>query len=174
MSEIWDIYDGNKKKTGRLAERETYEFKENEYHIAVEAIILNSKKQMLITKRAPHKRFPNKWECNGGSVLAGESSLEGMIRELKEELGVEFSKSEAIFLKDIKREDGKYYFKDYWLFYKDIKDEEITFPDGEAIDFKWVTIDEFIQMRENGQIVPVAKDFNKEDFEKALELISKI
>lgn len=170
MSEFWDIYDGNKKKTGRLATRDNYEFKENEYHIAVEGVIINSKNQMLITKRAPHKRFPNKWECNGGSVLAGETSLEGMIRELKEEIGVEFSKKDAIFLKDIKREEGKFYFKDYWVFKKDVKDEEITFPDGEATDFKWVTVEEFEQMRKTGETVPVATDFTIEDFKKAIEL----
>lgn len=44
------------------------------------------------------------WECSGGSILSGKMSLEGIIRELKEELGIEFSKKEAIFLKEIRRD----------------------------------------------------------------------
>lgn len=43
MEELWDIYDGNKKKTGRTAERGVYEFKDGEYHLVVQAIILNTK-----------------------------------------------------------------------------------------------------------------------------------
>lgn len=43
MAELWDIYDGNKRKTGRTAERGVYEFKDGEYHLVVQAIILNTK-----------------------------------------------------------------------------------------------------------------------------------
>ena len=112
MSEYWDIYDENRKKTGKIVERSVYEFEPGEYHIVVTGIILNSKNEILITKRAEHKKFGLMWECNGGSVLAGETSLQGVIRELKEEVGVEFKKREAIFLKEVK--GGKKYpnFKD--------------------------------------------------------------
>ena len=82
MPELWDIYDKNKKKTGRVAERDKYQFKEGEYHIVVTGIIMNSKNEILISKRAEHKNFGLMWECNGGSILAGETSLEGVIREL--------------------------------------------------------------------------------------------
>lgn len=167
MSEYWDIYDENRKKTGKIVEREVYEFKPGEYHIVVTGIILNSKNEILITKRAEHKKFGLMWECNGGSVLSGETSLQGVIRELKEEVGVEFKKREAIFLKEVK--GGKKYpnFKDLWLFRRDIKKEEITFPDGEAIDYKWVTIDEFMKMYNNKEIVPTV-DFGVEEYNLAL------
>ena len=169
MTELWDVYDGNKKKTGRVVERGKYEFKNNEYHIVVTGIIMNSKNQILITKRAEHKKFGLMWECNGGSVLAGETSLEGIIRELKEELGIEFSKKEAIFLKEIKRNHTIPDFKDIWLFRKDIKLEDIVFEDGEAIEAKWGSIDEFLKMCDNKQMVPTI-DFGKDDYEKALKL----
>ena len=114
MSELWDIYDINKKKIGRTAERDVYQFKEGEYHIVVTGIIINSKNEILISKRAEHKKFGLMWECSGGSILAGETSLEGIIRELKEELGIEFSKKEAIFLKEIRRDKLPPDFKDLW------------------------------------------------------------
>lgn len=169
MPELWDIYDINKKKTRKTAIRGEYQFKEGEYHIVVTGIILNSKNEILISKRAEHKKFGLMWECNSGPILAGETSLEGVIRELKEELGVEFSKKEAIFLKEIRRDKNPPDFKDLWLFRKDIDKKEITFPDGEAIDSKWVTIDEFMKMYENGEIVPTV-NFGIEEYNKALEL----
>lgn len=169
MSELWDIYDINKKKIGRTAERDVYQFKEGEYHIVVTGIIINSKNEILISKRAEHKKFGLMWECSGGSILAGETSLEGIIRELKEELGIEFSKKEAIFLKEIRRDKLPPDFKDLWLFRRDIDKREITFPDGESIDAKWVTIDEFVKMYENKEIVPTI-DFGIEEYYKALSL----
>ena len=169
MAELWDIYDINKKKIGKTAERDTYQFKEGEYHIVVTGVIINSKKEILICKRAKHKKFGLMWECSGGSILAGETSLEGIIRELKEELGIEFSKKEAIFLKEIRRDKIPPDFKDIWVFKKDIDEREIIFPDGEAIDAKWVTIDKFIQMYKNKEIVPTV-DFGIDEYNKALTL----
>lgn len=99
MGELWDIYDKNKKKTGRTAERGVYQLKEGEYHIVVTGIIINSKNEILISKRAENKKFGGMWECNGGSILTGETSLEGIIRELKEELGIEFSKKRSNIFK---------------------------------------------------------------------------
>ena len=167
MGELWDIYDLNKKKTGRTAERGVYEFQKGEYHIVVTAIIMNSKNEILISKRASHKKHPLMWECNGGSILAGESSLDGILRELKEELGLEFTKKEAIFLKEIRRDKVIPDFKDLWLFRKDIGIKDVTFPDGEAIEAKWVTIDEFIEMFNKNEIVQTI-DFDREDYNKAL------
>lgn len=167
MAELWDIYDGNKKNTGRTAERGVYEFKDGEYHLVVQAIILTTKNEILISKRAPFKKFGGMWECNGGSALKGETSLEGILREVKEELGIKFSKTEAIFLKEVKREMVPANFKDLWLFKRDIKDEEITFPDGESTDFKWVSIDEFMEMFNNQEIVPTV-DFGRDEYELAL------
>lgn len=169
MAELWDIYDINKKKIGRTAERDVYKFKEGEYHIVVTGIIMNSKNEILISKRAEYKKFGLMWECNGGSILAGETSLEGIIRELKEELGIEFSKKEAIFLKEIRRDKIPPDFKDLWLFRRNIDEKEITFPDGESIDARWVTIEEFIRMYENKEMVPTV-DFGMNEYHKALVL----
>ena len=169
MAELLDIYDINKKKTGKTAERGAYQFKSGEYYIVVTGIILNSKNEILISKRAKHKKLGLMWECNGGCVLSGETSLEGIIRELKEELGLEFSKKEAMFLKEIRKDEYPPDFKDLWLFKKDIDIKDITFPDGESIEAKWVTIDEFMKMCENKEIVPTI-DFGRDEYNMAVEL----
>ena len=169
MAELWDIYDKNKNKTGRTAERDNYQFEEGEYHIVVTGIIMNSKNEILITKRAEHKKFGLMWECNGGSILAGETSLQGVIRELKEELGLEFTPEEAIFLKEIRRDKVPPDFKDLWLFRKDVEIKDITFPDKESVDAKWVTIEEFMEMCNKNEIVPTI-DFGIEEYKEALKI----
>ncbi len=136
----------------------------------MQKIIINFKNEILISKRAEYKKFGLMWECNSGSILAGETSLEGIIRELKEELGVEFSKKEAIFLKEIRKDSIPPEFKDLWLFRRNIDLKDITFPDGEAIDAKWVTINEFMKMCENKEIVPTI-DFGIDEYNKAIRLL---
>lgn len=169
MAELWDIYDENRKKTGRVVQRRVTKLEfGKEFHIVVTGIIMNSKNEILISQRAPQKRLPLQWECNGGSILSGETSLEGILRELKEELGLEFSKKEAIFLKTLKSKMHPS-FKDLWLFRKDIDIKDVKFADREAIAAKWVSIDEFMEMYNNGEIVETA-DFGREDYEKAINL----
>ena len=51
--------------------------------------------------------------------------MQGIIRELKEELGIQFAEKEAVFLKEIRRDKLPPDFKDLWVFKRDIKDEEM-------------------------------------------------
>ena len=169
MGEYWDIYDKNRKLTGRVAERNVYQFKDGEYHIVIAAIIMNSKNEILMAKRAPTKlKEPLKWEFTGGGLHAGETSLQGILREVEEERGITFKPEEAIYLKEIRKDETPPDFKDLWLFKKDLKIEEIKFTDGEAIDAKWVTIDEFLKMKENNETISTI-DFGMEEYELALK-----
>lgn len=171
MAELWDVYDSNKNVTGKLVERDIYKFQKGEYYLITLAVIMNSKKQILIAKRSESKkREPLKWELSGGGVRAGENSLQAILRELTEEVGLKFSVDEAILLKELKKEkeNGAGNFKDFWLFKTDIKAEDVTFPDNEATEAKWVTINELLEMVENEEIIS-GLDFVRKDFELAIE-----
>lgn len=106
----------------------------------------------------------------GGAILTGETSLQGILREVREELGITFSEDEAIFFKSIKTND---YFKDIYLFKKDIDIQDITFEDKEAIDAKWVNIDEYMKMFKNNEIVPNV-DFGLKEYKECLRIISNL
>lgn len=166
--EFWDIYDINKKKTGRMTPRLGCKLKQGEYHIVVTAVIINSQGQILVSKRASYKPHGLKWEMNGGSIIVGETSIEGMIREVKEELGLKFEEKDGVLYKTIRRDNPPGDFKDLWVFKKDVDLKDITFPDGESIDAKWVTIDEFEQMVKNNEIVGV-REFSRDDYNKIIE-----
>jgi len=165
--EYWDIYDINKKKTGKTTPRLGCKLEQGEYHIVVNALIINSEGKILVSKRADYKPHGLMWEMSGGSITVGETSIEGMVREIREELGLKFEEKDGTLYKTIRRDDPPADFKELWLFRKDVDLKDITFPDGEAVDAKWVTIDELEQMVENKEIIGV-RDFTREDYEKII------
>ena len=170
MAELWDIYDKHRNKTGRFAERGNYRFKEGEYHLIVAALIINSKNEILMTKRATTKKNePLKWEFTGGAVVAGETSLQAMLREIYEEIGLKFKPEDAIYLMEKRKDKIPSNFKDIWLFKKDLKIEDIKFLDEEAIDAKWVTIEELLQMENNKETISTI-DFGMEEYKSAIIL----
>lgn len=59
------------------------------------ALIVNTKNEVLLAKRAwpPAK---GSWDCIGGFLEAGEHPLEGLQREIKEEIGVTLNVKELI------------------------------------------------------------------------------
>ena len=85
--ELWDLYDKDRRPLGRTHQR-GLPVPPGAYHLAVIVVILNPKGEVLLTRRAPEKdACPGWWENTGGSVLAGETSLEAITRELREETG---------------------------------------------------------------------------------------
>ena len=75
--ERWDLYTEDRKLTGETHIR-GMELPENKYHLVVHVWIKNSQGKYLISQRSANRpTFPLMWECVGGSVLYGESSLQG-------------------------------------------------------------------------------------------------
>ncbi len=169
--ELWDVYDINRKFTGKVIDRHSDEkLKEGEYHLVAKAIIINEKNEILISQRSAKKdKYPLLWECAGGAVKSGENSRQGIIRELNEELGLTFNDDDAIFYKEI-RNDSPKNFKDIWLFKKDIEIDNIRFIDHEVVNVMWVTIEELESMKKQNMIVPKI-ELNIDEFKKILDFI---
>lgn len=55
----------------------------------VAALIEGEGGKVLITQRRPQAFMPLKWEFPGGKVEPGESDVQALMRELKEELGID-------------------------------------------------------------------------------------
>lgn len=170
MEEYYDIYDENKNKTGKIAKRNEYELKNGEFRLVADAFFINSKNELMLTKRAERKKSGLLWEGTGGSIQAGETGLEGIIRETKEEIGIDLTKKDLIFFKELKTNSmGFWRFKEIYVVKKDIKISDLVLKEDEVIDAKWVTLDEFLNMEKNNELVPVL-DFAKEDFENAIKI----
>ena len=86
--EFWDIYDKDKKPTGRTMKRNDWCLKDGEYHLTVLGVVARPDGTFLITKRVMTKAWaPGCWEVSGGAAQAGEESYEAVLREVKEETG---------------------------------------------------------------------------------------
>ena len=119
-AEIWDLYDENRKLLGKDHVRGE-QLPIDGYHLVVHVWIRNSKGEYLIAQRSANRQtYPLMWECVDGSVIKGEDSLQGALREVKEEVGVDLlPKKGHVILSDIKKiEFGKVVNKivDIWLF----------------------------------------------------------
>ena len=80
--EFWDIYDENKKPTGRTMKRNDWCLKDGEYHLTVLGVVGRPDGTFLITKRVMTKAWaPGWWEVSGGAAQAGEESCEAVLRE---------------------------------------------------------------------------------------------
>ena len=81
--EKWDIYDRNKKKTGRQMIRNDWTMKEGDFHLTVLGIVQRSDGRFVITKRVETKSWaPGAWEISGGGVMA-ERILAAVIDSLR-------------------------------------------------------------------------------------------
>ena len=138
MEEYWDIYDKNRVFQNRTIRRGD-SFKEGEYYVACEVWLQNSKGEMLVTLRHPNKKAGGLWEFVGGGVLAGETTVEATVREVKEEIGVTLTTDELSLLHVYTR---KNYFMDVYVVKKDVDIRSITLDRNETIDAKWVTKEE--------------------------------
>lgn len=63
------------------------------------AVIYNREGRILLTQRAPDADHGGQWEFPGGKLEAGESADDALVREVKEEVGLDVL--EMSFLTDI-------------------------------------------------------------------------
>ena len=59
--ELWDIYDADKKPTGRTMKRNDWCLKDGEYHLTVLGVIKRTDGRFLITKRVMTKAWAPGW-----------------------------------------------------------------------------------------------------------------
>ena len=140
MSEIWDLIDINKNKTGITHGRNCGKsIPKDMYHLAVEIWIINMRGKILLTQRHPEKNYGLMWEATGGAVLSGESSIEGAVRELYEETGINVEENELVYLGHIV---GDTYIMDEYMHIIEGDDIELNLQPEEVVDAMWVTKEE--------------------------------
>lgn len=149
MIEYWDIYDKNRVLQNRTIRRGD-SFQEGEYYVSCEVWFQNSKGEMLITLRNPNKKACGLWEFVGGGVLAGETTAQAAAREVKEEIGLNITESELLYLYEYKQRN---YFMDIYLVNKDVDINDIVLDLNETIDAKWATKEEIQTMIDSQEIV---------------------
>ena len=154
MEEYWDIYDTQKRRTGRKMKRNDWILKDDEYHLSVLGVLVRPDGRYLITKRIETKHWaPGWWEVPGGGVRAGESSFAAVRREIFEETGIRVPEEETEPFLTYHREnpgEGDNYFVDVYRFVMDFEREDVVLQSEETTDFRIASPEEIRALAEKG------------------------
>ena len=158
--ELNDIYDVDRNLTGRVHRRGT-PWKKGDYGLVVCVWVYDGNGKVLMTRRAPQKSAGGTWENSGGAAQAGETSLQAIARELREETGIQATETEFELLGTHRDRISHY---DFYCLKRQTPLSEIVLQPGETDDVKWVSFPEIHQMIENKEICPViAKQFLRQE-----------
>lgn len=161
--EKWDLYTKYREKTGKEHIRGE-EIPEGLYHLAVHVWIRNSKGEYLLSRRAADRpTYPFFWETVGGSVLQGETSIEGAVREVKEEVGITLSpeSGQLAFTKIRDTVNGEKFrdILDVWVFYYDGEADLTAATTKEVAECKWLRSDQIYDLFQEQKLVPTLDYF---------------
>lgn len=138
-----DLYNINRNLIGKTVEK-GQKIPNNTYIMMVVIFIQNDNNEFLIQKRSTDKG--GKWATTGGHPKSGETSLQGVITEVKEELGIEIN-NPILF----KQENGKDTICDLYYIKKNINIEDITLQREEVDNVKWASINEINDLMNNNE-----------------------
>ena len=157
--EFNDIYDKDRNLTGRTHRRGTI-WRKGEYGLVVCVWVYDGKGKFLLTRRAPEKSFAGTWENSGGAALAGETSLQAIARELREETGIAAQPEELELLCSGRDRNAHY---DFYCLQRDA-DTKIDLQHGEKDAYQWVSFETIHQMIEKGLICKIiARQFLRQE-----------
>ena len=152
--EYWDIYDSNKQRTGRTMKRNDWILQDGEYHLSVLGVIRRPDGRFLITQRVMTKAWaPGWWEVSGGGVMAGEESYEAVLREVREESGLDVSDCRHKLALTYHRENpgkGDNYFVDIYRYVMDIDETDIKLQEEETDGYMFATVEQIKEFAEQG------------------------
>lgn len=163
MRELRDLYDEFGNKT-ELTYYKGDEIPKGYYPMVVMIAIENSDGKFLMQKRVPEKG--GDYGVTGGHPKSGETPYEGIITEVKEELGIDISKY------DITEFDSGCYGKDcYKMYYvkADLDIADLNIQKEELTLVKYFSMQELEEMVENKTLNQDQVDF----FIKCKEFIEK-
>jgi len=105
--------------------------------------VFNSKNEVLIAKRVQTKKYdPGKWgPAAAGTVDEGETYLSNVLKEAREEIGLEMD-TRTLIQGPCRRTDVETrYFVQRYFYQADLPIEEFTIEKSEVEEIRWIHID---------------------------------
>ncbi len=154
--EIWDGYFEDETLAGvDLIRGQT--IPEGLMHIVSEIIVRHEDGDYLLMQRDLKKEtYPGLYEASaGGSVLKGETPIEGAFRELKEETGIQADSLIQIYRKINNKRNAIHY--GYLCHVNGAKDK-IRLQEGETVSYRWLPKEEFLKFADSKEFVPSLRE----------------
>jgi len=156
--EYFDILDENGNKTGKIKLRSEVH-RDGDWHKVVHIWILNKDGDVLLQRRCASKdSYPNMLDISSaGHLSAGDTSLEGALRELKEELNLDVKAEELQLIKTLKKSLRvtenfiNSEFADVYILITDKKIDDMKFQEDEISEIFFVPYKKFKEMVKNKQ-----------------------
>ncbi len=135
------------------------------WHPVVHLWIYNSKNQALMQKRSSHKKvWPNKWDVAvAGHIAAGDNAKNTLVREVKEELGLEIDIKDTNFVERIKFEHSmpenwtNRIFIDLYSLKTELDGSKLTLEEEEVAEIQWIDIGELAK-KIKGEVPEITPD----------------
>lgn len=170
--EKWDVVDEDGEPYGYTMERADAKHLKGElFHRVVSIYTVSKDGKVLITRRSAAKSHPHKWEVTCGSVLAGETPLQGAVRELKEETGIDTDEDGLIpvYKHSDRRRHCVYY---GYVKFIESSDIEISLEPEETDEYEFMPVEKFMEFAKGSKFVRSESErfikFEKEITEKLL------
>ena len=114
------------------------------WHAITNIWVLNSKAEILCTRRALHvSSNPGKWQTYvGGHVKAGSNFSETAKRELTEEIGLKVSKDDLRLVEKGRREDNMHTYESYAVLFNG-NAARLNFSDDEVSEAQWFSFEKY-------------------------------
>jgi len=142
--EIWDAYDREGNLLGFDLVRDE-PMPEGAWHLVVIVIALTKDRRILVTQRHRSKPWGGYWEVTGGSVLKGETPIEGALRELREETGIIVTEADLqpFFVENREGIDTNPTIYHNFLAVFDPTQQTIKLQEGETVEYRLLPYEEF-------------------------------
>ncbi len=141
--EYRDLYNSNRVKTGEKIKKGDI-IPKDKYIMVVVIFIENDNNEFLIQKRSIDKG--GKWATTGGHPKSGETSLQGIITEVNEELGIKI-KAPILF----KQARGKDTLCDLYYLKQNVDINKIKIQKEEVVEIKWANAKEITLLMEKNE-----------------------
>lgn len=150
MNEYFDVLNELGEFTGKVASRDECH-KNGYWHRAVYAFIIDKNNNILLQKRSKNKKlWPNKWDVTvGGHVNSGEFGRQALIRECKEELGIDVDDNEIKYIvgtTSVYNKDGyiNNHYDECYLILKEVDINTLKLQKEEVDEVKYFSGNEII------------------------------
>ena len=153
--EKFDLFDKNRQPTGKTVERGQI-IPDGMYRMVVHLAVFSSDGKILIQRRTDDKSsWAGLWDITlGGHVISGETSYQGVCRELSEELGLKMNKESLRPSFTINFSNG---FDDYYITEMNVDIMNLTLQPDEVSAVAWAEKEEIMSMIDSGDFIPYKK-----------------